>query len=358
VSKNSIQSTALEAPKGSGLLRRLIPVYGMIAVIVVLFVIFSILKPDTFPTMLNFRILASGNATLFILALAVTLPMVVGKIDLSIGYGVGLWQVLALVLQIHGMDYRLVFLLTVIGGGIVGALNALLIEMAQVDAFIATLATGQVIYSISYWVTGGQQVIDLKNRRSPTFNHLGTWSLFHIPGTFLFAIILAALMFITLEYLPIGRYMYAVGANPKAAELMGIKRSRYVYGAMISSGIVVGIAGYLLCARQLGNVQSNIGPDYLLPALTAAFIGSTTIRPGRVNSIGTVVGIFIAVIGISGLLQLFPNSFFLTPLFNGLTLVIAITIASVSSRKRRNKADTSIPDGKTSDSDGDGKNGA
>ena len=238
------------------------------------------------------------------------------------------------------------------------SINALLIELAQVDAFIATLATGQVIYSISYWVTGGQQVIDLKNKRSPSFNHLGTWSLFHIPGTFIFAIFLAAAMFIVLEYLPVGRYMYAVGANPRATELMGIKRSRYVYGAMISSGVIVGIAGYLLCARQLGNVQSNIGPDYLLPALTAAFIGSTTIRPGRVNSIGTVVGIFIAVIGISGLLQLFPDSFFLTPLFNGLTLVIAITIASVSSRKRRNKAEISIPDGKTSDSDGDGKNKA
>lgn len=358
MSNNSLRSTALEAPKGAGFFRKAVPVYGMVAIIAVLFVLFSVLKPDTFPTLLNFKILASGNATLFILALGVTLPMVVGKIDLSIGYGVGLWQVLALVLQMHGMDYRLVFLLTVIGGAAVGAINALLIELAQVDAFIATLATGQVIYSISYWVTGGQQVIDLKNKRSPSFNHLGTWSLFHIPGTFIFAILLAAGMFIVLEYLPVGRYMYAVGANPRAAELMGIKRSRYVYGAMISSGVIVGIAGYLLCARQLGNVQSNIGPDYLLPALTAAFIGSTTIRPGRVNSIGTVVGIFIAVIGISGLLQLFPDSFFLTPLFNGLTLVIAITIASVSSRKRRNKAEISIPDGKTSDSDGDGKNKA
>ena len=317
----------------------------MVAIIVVLFVLFSVLRPDTFPTLLNFKILASGNATLFILALGVTLPMVVGKIDLSIGYGVGLWQVLGLV-----------FLLTVIGGAAVGAINALLIELAQVDAFIATLATGQVIYSISYWVTGGQQVIDLKNQRSPSFNHLGTGSLFHIPATFIFAIVLAAVMFIVLEYLPIGRYMYAVGANPRAAELMGIKRGRYVYGAMISSGVIVGIAGYLLCARQLGNVQSNIGPDYLLPALTAAFIGSTTIRPGRVNAIGTVVGIFIAVIGISGLLQLFPDSFFLTPLFNGLTLVIAITIASIASRNRRNKAQTSIPDGKTSNPDGDGKN--
>jgi len=355
MSKNSLNSTALEAPKGASFLRRVVPVYGMVTIIAVLFIIFAVTKPDTFPTLQNFRILASGNAALFILALAVTLPMAVGKIDLSFGYGVGLWQVMALVWQMDGIDYRIVLAMIMVGGAIVGVVNAMLIELAQVDAFIATLATGQVIYAISYWVTGGTQVIDLKNQRSESFNRFGTWSIGGIPGTFLVAVVLAIAMFIVLEYLPVGRYMYAVGANPRAAELMGIKRSRYIYGAMISSGIITGLAGYLLCARQLGNVQSNIGPDLLLPALTAAFIGSTTIRPGRVNPIGTVVGIFISVIGISGLLQLFPGQFFLTPLFNGLTLVTAITIASVASRKRQNKANEKIPSGKTSSSDRDEK---
>ena len=355
MSKNSVVSTALEAPKGSSFMRRVVPVYGMVSIIVVLFIIFAIAKPDTFPTLQNFRILSSGNAVLFILALGVTLPMAVGKIDLSFGYGVGLWQVMALVWQMDGLDYRLVLLMIIVGGALVGVVNALLIELAQVDAFIATLATGQVIYAISYSVTGGTQIIDLKNQRAEAFNKFGTWSIDRIPGSFLVAVAIAIAMFIVLEYLPIGRYMYAVGANPRAAELMGIKRSRYIYGSMIASGIITGLAGYLLCARQLGNVQSNIGPDLLLPALTAAFIGSTTIRPGRVNPLGTVVGIFIAVIGISGLLQMFPGSFFLTPLFNGLTLVAAITIASMASRNRRNKVDKEIPSGNTSRAEGEVK---
>jgi ribose transport system permease protein len=262
---------------------------------------------------------------------------------------------MALVWQMDGLDYRLVLLMIIVGGALVGVVNALLIELAQVDAFIATLATGQVIYAISYSVTGGTQIIDLKNQRSEAFNKFGTWSIDRIPGSFLVAIAIAIAMFIVLEYLPVGRYMYAVGANPRAAELMGIKRSRYIYGSMIASGMITGLAGYLLCARQLGNVQSNIGPDLLLPALTAAFIGSTTIRPGRVNPLGTVVGIFIAVIGISGLLQMFPGSFFLTPLFNGLTLVTAITIASIASRNRRNKVDKEIPSEKTSRAEGEVK---
>lgn len=348
MAQNSIISTALEAPKGSSFMRRVVPVYGMVSIIILLFVIFAIAKPETFPTLQNFRILSSGNAVLFILALGVTLPMAVGKIDLSFGYGVGLWQVMALVWQMDGLDYRLVLVMILAGGALVGVVNALLIELAQVDAFIATLATGQVIYAISYSVTGGTQIIDLENKRSEAFNKFGTWSIDKIPGSFLVAIVIAIVMFIVLEYLPVGRYMYAVGANPRAAELMGIKRSRYIYGSMIASGMITGLAGYLLCARQLGNVQSNIGPDLLLPALTAAFIGSTTIRPGRVNPLGTVVGIFIAVIGISGLLQMFPGSFFLTPLFNGLTLVTAITIASIASRNRSNKVDKEIPSGKTS----------
>ena len=81
----------------------------------------------------------------------------------------------------------------------------------------------------------------------------------------------------------------------------------------------------------------------LLPALAAAFLGSTVIRPGRVNALGTILGVTIATIGISGLQQLLPGQFFLEPLFNGLTLVAAITIASIATRKRIARADAAPP---------------
>ena len=79
-----------------------------------------------------------------------------------------------------------------------------------------------------------------------------------------------------------------------------------------------------------------------MPALTAAFLGSTTIKPGRVNALGTVLGVVIATIGISGLQQLIPGQFFLEPLFNGLTLVAAITIASMASRRRASRAEAPV----------------
>lgn len=335
----SVKSTALEPGRGAAWHRRLTSNYGMVLLTVVLFALFAALRPNSFATILNFQLLASSKSVLLILALAVTVPMVAGKIDLSIGYGIGLWQVMSLSWQLHGIDYRVVILLSVLGGGVIGLLNALLVELAQVDAFIATLATGQVIYSITYWYTGGQQVTDSTGQRAAGFDQLSQWSIGPIPGPFIIAVLLGIALWLVLDYLPVGRYLYAVGANPAAARLTGIPRRRYVVGAMVVSGMLTAVAGIILASQQAGVAQANIGPDYLLPALAAAFLGSTTIRPGRVNALGTILGVAIATIGISGLQQLFPNQFYLEPLFNGLTLVAAITIASLASRRRVARAD-------------------
>lgn len=338
----SVKSTALEPGRGAPWHSKIVANYGMVILTVILFAIFAIARPDTFASALNFRLLASSKSVLLILALAVTVPMVAGKIDLSIGYGVGLWQVMALSWQIRGMDYRLVILLVIVGGGVIGLLNALLVELAQVDAFVATLATGQVIYATTYWYTGGRQITDSEGVRASAFDGLSTWSLGPIPGPFVMAVALGIILWLVLDYLPVGRYLYAVGANPAAARLTGIPRRRYVVGAMVASGMLTAVAGILLVSRQAGVAQSNIGPEYLLPALAAAFLGSTTIRPGRVNGLGTILGVAIATIGISGLQQLLPGRFYLEPLFNGLTLVAAITIASLASRRRVSHADAPV----------------
>ncbi|MCL2463473.1 MAG: ABC transporter permease [Micrococcales bacterium] len=338
----SVKSTALEPPPGAPWYRKLLTVYGMVVLTVVLFIAFAIARPHSFATVLNFKLEASSQSTLLILALAVTLPMVAGKIDLSVGYGVGLWQVLSLMLQLQGLDYRLVIVLCLVGGAVIGLCNAILVELAQVDAFIATLAMGQVIYAITYWSTGGRQITDQNGVRAAAFDALSRWSIGPVPGPFIVAIVLAAMAWVVLERMPIGRYLYAVGANARAAELTGISRRKYIVGAMVASGVLVALAGILLASRQAGVAQANVGPEYLMPALTAAFLGSTTIRPGRVNALGTIVGVFIAVIGISGLQQLLPGRFFLQPLFNGLTLVAAITIASLASRRRIARADSTV----------------
>ena len=147
-----------------------------------------------------------------------------------------------------------------------------------------------------------------------------------------FVLALALTLWIVLEYLPIGRYFYAIGANPKAAALNGIPVRRFTIIAFVSSGLLTAFAGVLLASRlRIG--QASVGLEYLLPALVGAFLGSTTIKPGRVNVWGTIVGVAILAIGISGIQQ-FGASFFVEPLFNGVTLLVAIGIAGYAQRRR------------------------
>ncbi len=144
---------------------------------------------------------------------------------------------------------------------------------------------------------------------------------------------LALALWIALEYLPIGRYFYAIGANPES------RRAERHSGAPLhdlppssSSGLLTAFAGVLLASRlRIG--QASVGLEYLLPALVGAFLGSTTIKPGRVNVWGTIVGVAILAIGISGIQQ-FGASFFVEPLFNGATLLVAIGIAGYAQRRR------------------------
>lgn len=333
----SLKSTALEPERSAPWVRKVIPVYGIPIITLLIIVLFSVLKPDSFPTITNFRVLSTGNSALLLLALSCTVPMIAGKIDLSFGYAVGLWQVLVLQWQMDGIDWRVAVALTLVGGVVLGLFNAVLVELAKVDAFIATLATGQVLSAISYWVTGGQQIADTQNRRGIGFEQLSSWNIGVVPGVLVVGLAVAAVLFIATEYFPIGRYLYAVGANPRAAELNGISERKYVTGAFVVSGVISSLASVLLASQQNGVAQSDIGPNYLLPALTAAFLGTTMIRPGRVNVLGTVIGVVVASVGIAGLQQILPGQFFLQPLFNGVVLVVAITLAALANQRRGNK---------------------
>ena len=101
---------------------------------------------------------------------------------------------------------------------------------------------------------------------------------------------LAIVLWIVSERLPLGRHVYAIGANEKAAALNGIPVRDYVIGVFVASALIAGFAGCVLAAKlRIG--QANVGLDYLLPALVGAFLGSTTIKPGRVNVWGTMFGV-------------------------------------------------------------------
>ena len=333
----SLKSTALEptrtelaalptAQKAS----RILPVYGLPILTVLLIAIFSIILPETFPTMLNLRSILGDKAIIAILSLAAMIPMMAGRIDLTVGYGIVLWHILAIALQTkYGIDWRVAVVLVLIMGCLLGLMNGLLVEFAQIDSFIATLGTGTVLYAVALWYTEGRQVIGVLPQG---FTALYVWQILGIPIAAFYVLGLSVVLWIIAEYLPIGRYLYAIGANLRAAALNGIPTRRYVIGSFVASGLLSGMAGVVLAAKlRIG--QASVGLEYLLPALVGAFLGSTTIRPGRVNVWGTIVGVAILAVGISGIQQL-GGAFYIEPLFNGLTLLLAIGIAGYAQRRR------------------------
>ena len=333
----SLESSALEPTKAElkGLsfgkrVMRFLPVYGLVILMVFLIGLFSVLLPNTFPTMLNVRSIVSDKAIIALLSLGAMIPMAAGRIDLTVGYGIVLWHVLAISLQtMLGLPWPIAVAVVLLLGAITGFLNGLLVEVAKIDSFIATLGTGTVLYALALWHTGGRQMVGLL---PDGFYALNTTFVFGLPITGYYLLAITIVMWIVLEYTPVGRYLYAIGANQRAAQLNGIPTRKYVIGAFVASGTMTALAGVLLAAKlRIG--QASVGLEFLLPALVGAFLGSTTIKPGRVNVWGTIVGVVILAVGISGIQQ-FGGSFWVEPLFNGVTLLIAIGIAGYAQRRK------------------------
>jgi ribose transport system permease protein len=331
IRSTAIEPTAVELERLPPLRRigRLIPVYGLLIGMVLLIVVFSIMLPNTFPTMLNLRSILGDKAIIAILSLAAMIPMMAGRIDLTVGYGIVLWHILAIALQTQfGLPWPMAVLIVLLLGCTLGLINGFLVELARIDSFIATLGTGTILYAIALWYTEGRQVIGVLPRG---FTGLYTTQLLGIPIAAYYVLVISLALWVVTQYLPVGRYLYAIGANPRAADLNGIPSRRYVIGAFIASGLLGAIAGVVLAARlRIG--QASVGLEYLLPALVGAFLGSTTIKPGRVNVWGTIVGVAILAVGISGIQQL-GGEFYVEPLFNGVTLLIAIGLAGYAQRK-------------------------
>ncbi|KRE63676.1 ABC transporter permease [Nostocoides sp. Soil756] len=308
--------------------------WGLPVLTVALFVLFAVLLPTTFPTTGNIRAILTNQSIPAILALGATIPIVTGRFDLSIGYGLGLSHVLAMWLLVEGgLAWPLVVVLVLAGGVVVGLVNGFLVEVAQIDSFIATLGTGSVLYALTGWVTGGGRIVPGQGGLPPAFTDLTNSSLAGLPVTFWYVVLLVLALWLMLEHLPLGRYLYVVGANPRAAELVGIPRRRVILYAFLGSGVVTALAGVLLAAQQqIGDPSA--GQSYLLPAFVGALLGSTTIKPGRANAVGTLVAVAVLAIGLSGLQQK-GAAFWVTPLFNGLTLLAAVGLAGFAARRRQ-----------------------
>lgn len=335
MAQTNIKSTALERTVSmakDGFLTwfsQMLTRHALLVLCFLLILIFSI-STDSFASMLTLNAILESKSKVALLALAATTTMIVGKIDLNVGFGIVLWHILAITLQVQfGFSWQIATIIVLISAAIYGLLNGILVALADIDSFVATLGSGTLLYAIALWHSGGRQIVGDLPDEFIAINGTEIWG---VPISALYVLIIAILMWLVTEHTPTGRCMYAVGANPNAAYLNGISVKKYTIVPFIFSSLITGFTGILIAAQQ-GIGQASVGMDYLLPALVGAFLGSTTIKPGRVNVWGTIVGIAILAIGISGIQQ-FGGAFWVEPLFNGVTLLVSISIAAYAQRKR------------------------
>lgn len=179
------------------------------------------------------------------------------------------------------------------------------------------------------WYTEGQSIIQ-NIPAAITDQGPGKW--LGVPRTLFFLVAVALVVYYLLGYTPYGRYLHSVGSNARSVRLVGLRVDRIVMLSFVLSGALAGLAGVLQVARQ-GGGNPQIGPGFVLPALAAAFLGATVFRPGRYNVPGTVLAIFFAAVGVSGLV-LSGFEPWVEFVFNGLALIIAVALSTVIARRR------------------------
>lgn len=320
------------APVGQ-LTARVLSRYGLLVVLVAICATFSILNPDTFMTLDNAKTIASTQAVLAVVALGAMVPLVTGQLDLSLGFVVGLAQALCAGLIIkEGMPAGLAIVVVLGAGAAIGMVNGLLVVRLRMDSFIATLGTGMLVFGATEWYSGNVVIYGDLPR---SFLDIGQGQLGPVPLPFVYVLGCCAVLWVALEYTAWGRSCYATGGNPKAARLAGVRVDRVTMQAFMLSGLLGGAAG-VLSVTVLGSATPGVGLNYLLPAFAGAFLGATSIRPGRFNAIGTVIGIYVIAVGITGLQQL-GAAFYTTELFNGAALLVAVALSATAARRHNVK---------------------
>lgn len=347
MSENNLSDSVLEksarppAPAGSGLksqsLSNWIAVYGLLIVFLLVMVVFGVLRPSSFLSVTNINSILVSQSVTAMLALAEMIPLATKQFDLSVGYHLGMAQVLIIGLQVQqGFGWPETAALILVLSLAAGFVNGALVTWFKIDSFIATMGTGTMLYGFSNWYSNGEQIVGMSLPRSFT----GLSMIYHgLPLPALYVGLIAIILWCVTERLPIGRNLYVIGANVRAAELTGINVSGHVMGAFIASGFISGLAGIVL-GSLLQTGTPSVGPEYLLPAFAATLLGATSIRPGRVNVIGTLISVLVLAFSFSGVQQL-GAPFYIQYFFNGGILIVAVGL-SVYAARRRQRAATSV----------------
>lgn len=324
---------ALDAASGPSVLRRVVTVvftrYATVLLLMLFAVVFSVTSPQ-FLTAANWQNLLVVQAVVSCSAFAAILPLVVGEFDLSLGNMIGFLTMLGAFLGGQGYGGPVVIPMMLLGGVLAGLLNGFLTVYFQISSFIATLGTGILLSGFTMGLSGGQVLFD---GIPQAILSVGQGHIMSLGTTVWLTAIIAAVLLYVLEQTPFGRKLYAVGGSERVAFLAGIRTGALKIAAFALAGLLIGI-GAIFALGQNGAANAGFGPELLLPAYAAAFLGVTTYRPGYYNIPGAMIAILLMAVGFNGL-NLLGAPFWVQPIFNGTVLVVAVICARAESRRTK-----------------------
>jgi ribose transport system permease protein len=294
-------------------------------------IVFFSTQSENFLTGSNLMNIAKGGVIVLLMALALTVVISSGGIDLSIGIALdfGAWFAIVAMSQ-FGVPWPLALVIALIGGAMVGLLNAFLIVRLGVTPFLATLGTFFIGRSLQQIGTNGGANVNFRDAPEG-FQNITAGNLFGIPNTLVIGIVAFIAYFVFVELSKHGRRINALGIQDSAAKVSGIPTNRYRVLVYVLAGATAAVAGILL-SSGLSIFTPLAGFSYLLDGIAAVFIGASMHAQNRPNVPGTLIGVlFLATLGTG--LDIIGIDFNLKAALKGIVLVLAIVLATVVSNR-------------------------
>ncbi|MFN3723411.1 MAG: ABC transporter permease [Paracoccaceae bacterium] len=274
------------------------------ASLIVLLIFFSVASPNFMQTS-NIIAILQATSVNGVLAIAATLVIITGGIDLSLGTLMTFCAVMAgVILTNAGLPLPFGIVGAIAVGGICGSISGTLIAKAKVPPFIATLGMMLILKGLSLIISGTKPIYF---NDTPGFTQISTGSLIGqvfpalpIPNGVLILFILALVIGYVLNRTVLGRYCFALGSNEEAVRLSGVNTDAWKIGIYALAGSICGIAG-LIIASRLNSAQPALGLGYELDAIAAVVIGGTSLAGGRGSIVGTMIGALIMAVLLNGL---------------------------------------------------------
>ncbi|WP_075214263.1 ABC transporter permease [Mongoliimonas terrestris] len=304
--------------------------FGLLGAWAGVIVLFGAINPDAYLTWINFSTMFSSQAILVVLTLGLLIPLTAGDFDLSVASTMVLSAMMVAVLNaLNGWPLVHTLVVVVLTGALIGVVNGVFVLYFRIHSLIVTLGTGTFINGVVLWISGSQTIGGVS---MDLVNWVIVYRIGGISLSFYYALILCAALWYFMEFTSPGRRLLFVGRGRDVARLSGIAVDHVRLLSFVAAGVTSSFAG-ILYAGMTGSADPLSGLTYLLPAFAAAFLGATSIVPGRFNPWGSFVAVYFLVSGITGLTILGVDTF-VQNLFYGGGLVIAVALSQLV-RKRQ-----------------------